>query len=165
MSQREYTPEELEYLITCPKEIVNPPKQTMTLTNGHYRNSMDLCSVDGKHKFHVYMRKNEKFQENFSIGLEYCPNDGTPNITLLRCNGPHGEHINDWKIDEHFFGYHIHIATAENINSGLRPEKNAVLTNSYATFEDALSYFLNRCNIIGAEKYFVKYNQITLFPD
>jgi hypothetical protein len=45
LSQREYTQKELEYLISCPKEIIKPPRKSMVLTNGHQRNDMDLCSV------------------------------------------------------------------------------------------------------------------------
>ena len=165
LGQREYTPEELEYLITCPKKIVNPPKKTRTLTNGHYRNCMDLSTVDNSHKFHVFMRKNVTFEENFTIGLNYIPREGGSQICLVRCNGPHGEHINDWYSGIPHYGYHIHKATAENINAGLKPEKFAVITTEYATYEEALLFFLKRCNIKDGERYFPRYKTIMLFPE
>ena len=36
------------------------------------------------------MRRSEDLPENFSVGLVFLPGDGTGEVTLLRCNGPHG---------------------------------------------------------------------------
>lgn len=166
MNQRKYTQEELDYLVTCPKEIVKPPRQTMAVDRGSYRNDMDLCSSeDSKEKFHVFMRKNERFEENFSIGLNYIPSEGGLQICLLRCNGPHGEHTNDLLSGKHHCGYHIHAATAENINAGFRSEKYALIVTEYINYDEALHYFLKRCNIIGSEKYFLKYITKKLFSE
>lgn len=165
MSQREYTQKELEYLISCPKEIIKPPRKSMVLTNGHQRNDMDLCSVEGKEKFRVFMRKNAQFEENFSIGLDYIPSEGGQQICLVRCNGPHGEHTNDLFSSAPHTGYHIHKATAENINAGLKPEKFAIITTEYATYDEALFFFLKQCNIKGSEKYFKRHKTIMLFPE
>lgn len=162
---RTYTQEEIDYLIKCPKVITNPPKKEMVLVYGHYRNSMNLHSTDGTHNFFVFMRKHAMFAENFTIGLDYIPNDGSGHLCLLRCNGPHGGHTNELLTDTHHFGYHIHVAKDYNINNGRKSELYAELTDRYATFEDALAYFIEYCNIIDAEKYFLKFKQLTLFTE
>lgn len=162
---RTYTQGEIDYLITCPKVITNPPKKQMTLNRGHYRNSMELHSKDGEHRFFVFMRKNAMFQEDFSIGLEYIPNDGSGQLCLYRCNGPHGVHSNDLATVTHHFSYHIHSAKDYNINSGRRSELYAELTDCYATFDDALNYFLSHCNILDAERYFPVIKQLELFSE
>lgn len=162
---RQYTQEEIDALIKCPKTISNnnPPRKAMALEKGHYRNGMDLQSLDGKNKFQVYMRKNAKFEENFTIGLDYIPADGSGRITLLRCNGPHGGHINTWEFESPHFGHHIHIAKADNINDGLKSDIYAEVTQKYSTYFDALFYFLKYCNIQGYEKYFTMIRQLRLF--
>lgn len=162
---RNYTNSEIKDLIACPKCIVEAPRRTMFLTEGHYRNSLELRSIDGEHRFHVFMRKNVKFEENFTIGLEYIPGDGSGSICLFRCNGPHGEHMNEFESASHFFGYHIHIAKEEYVNSGYKSDKYAEITNRFATFQDALAYFVSECNIIDVEKYFPAIKTISLFDD
>lgn len=66
----------------------------------------------------VFMRKNVYFEENFSIGLMYQATDEPSSITLLRMNGAHGKHTNNWPQDHPHYGCHIHIATEENLNLG-----------------------------------------------
>ncbi len=67
------TDEEIQFLISCPKVIITPPKTKLVLTQSHFRNGMELSSQDGGYRFTAFMRKNEMFQENFSIGLRYHP--------------------------------------------------------------------------------------------
>ena len=105
------------------------------------------------------MRKNVDFVENFSIGLTYKPRDIRGEIALLRCNGPHGPHV----MFDHHNRFHIHKADQENLASGIRAERTAYITNKYASFQDALGYFIKKCNIIDAEKYFVGVLQHELF--
>lgn len=164
MSQKlsEFTQDKIDSLIKCPKIITKPPKKNMILHEGHYRNHMELESKDGQHKFFVFMRKNEMFEENFSIGLEYLSPDGT-RLCLVRFNGPHGEHINDFDFDNPHLNYHIHIAKEENIIKGLKPEKYAEVTRKFATFDEALLYFLDFCNITDKDKYFNI--QLSLFSE
>jgi len=159
-----YTQNEIDNLIKCPKVITNPPKRVMTLDNGHYRNNMELKSEDGQHIFHVFIRENAKFAENFSIGLDYLPPEGE-SICLFRCNGPHGEHSNDLTTTHHY-ACHVHVAKDYNINAGRKSELYAETTASYISFEEALLHFLNYCNIKGAEKYMPNLRQLSLpFPD
>jgi hypothetical protein len=137
----------------------------MRSERGYQRNDMSLDSQDHKWRFSVFMRVNERFPENFSIGLVYSPRDEPGDLTLLRCNGPHGEHENSpMESQPPHFGYHIHRARADVINAGLLPHKFAELTDAYASFQEALQYFLKLVNIIGAEAYFPTADQLPLFP-
>lgn len=154
---------EIENLITCKKKIVELTKKDMVLSGGHYKNDMLLESIDGKHKFSVFMRINAMFKENFSIGLCYNKNDGSGSICLIRCNGPHGDHINSIHDHPHF-NYHIHMAREDYIDAGYSPEKYAEITTEYSTYETALEYFLERCNIINKNICFaIMYKQISMF--
>ncbi len=151
--------QEIDYLIVCAKSIIEPPKKEMQLASGHWRNDMKLQSDDGKYDFSVFMRKDEDFEENFSIGLIYKPRDIRGEIHLLRCNGPHGPHV----MFDHHNRFHIHKAKQANLASGMRPERTAYITKEYASFQDALGYFIKKCNIIEAEKYFTGILQYELF--
>lgn len=158
-----FNQEFINFLISCPKRIKEAPKKEMVCEKGHLRNNMKLISDDGKFEFEVFIRVNQAFPENFSIGLVYIPRDGTSRITLLRYNGPHGPQNS---IDSHHASSHIHIATEENISKGLRAEKSAILTTEYATYQDAIYFFVKKCGIMEADKYF-RYinNQQTLFDE
>ncbi len=157
-----YTQSELENLISCHKEIIHPPKQNFSEIGGHLSNNMQLKSTDGLHSFYVFIRINAKFIENFTIGLRYTPRDGSDHFNLLRCQGPHGEYRGTLTEGDPHFEYHIHIAKAENIAEGKLAEKIGEFTDSYSTYEDALAYFVRRCNIIGAEEHFNFMRQLDL---
>ena len=160
-----YTQSEIDNLIKCQKIIIEPPPQNMRVERGHLKKDMKLQSVDSKHKFSAFMRINERFNENFSIGLIYIPMDDTPNLTLIRFNGPHGEYIHDL-IDPHpHFGYHIYKVTEKTIQDGTTSEKFIELTEEYSTFDDAIRYFIRYTNIIDAHKYFEKHIQLPLFKE
>jgi len=156
--------EEIQFLISCPKKITSPPKQKNILSQGHYRNGMELYSEDGEHRFTVFMRVSEAFEENFSIGLRYHPSDDPERIILLRCNGPHGEHRNSLDgRNSHYWTYHIHFAKEIIIKKGLRSESFAEETNDYSNYSDALAFFLQYCNIKNHAKYFRHIAQPSLF--
>jgi hypothetical protein len=153
------TIETIDYLIHCPKKVVDPPRKEMVLTDGHWRNSMKLQSEDGANDFSAFLRKNEDFEEDFSIGLAYLPREVRGDIILLRCNGPHGPHV----LFDHHTAYHVHMADPGNISLGLKAERFAQITSEYASFDDALGYFLRKCNIVEADKYFPDAIQRHLF--
>ena len=83
MDDLQLSDQEIEKLINCPKRIIESPKKELQLVNGHWRNDMELQSDDGEYNFSVFMRKNEDFEENFSIGLIYNPRDVRGDIPLL----------------------------------------------------------------------------------
>ncbi len=159
-----YNQQELEELITCPKWIIEPPRKEMRPERGSFRNGFELESISDKIKFSAFMRKNESFPENFSIGLTVYPTDECGSFCLLRYNGPHGDHVNDLLDPHPHFGFHIHEAKAENIAEGFSSELYAEFTESYGSYEEALIHFLKRINIENADQYFDITRQFPLFP-
>ncbi|MBI4725660.1 hypothetical protein HY768_00280 [candidate division TA06 bacterium] len=153
----------LDSLIICPKEIIEPPKKEMQLLNGSWRNSMKLKSKDGKHEFTVFMRKNEAFEEDFSIGLVYHTKEKIGDIILARYNGPH-DVVEDLESVPHF-GYHIHTGKAENIEKGMKPERGGLLTKKYASYQEALMCALADFHITNAGEHFPTYQSPTLFGE
>jgi len=113
------------------------------------RNDMKLvASDDTEGQFSVFMRKSGDFPENFSIGLIYHPADSPGEITLVRCNGQHGEYNGGPgdPSDPHWH-YHVHQAQEVALDAGERAEKYAVKTDAYASFEEAVQYFLKTVNL------------------
>lgn len=129
---------------------------------GHSRTNFDLQSRDGEEHFQVFIRINDVLPENFSIGLVHKPKGGGK-ITLMRCNGDHGEHQNKVMNSNRFSGPHIHIATAEALDQGLKEENYAEPTSEYFAWEEAFRVFVQRANIVGMEPYFPFLQQPSLF--
>jgi hypothetical protein len=50
--------------------------------------------------------------------------------------------------------YHVHRASAEMIEAGLRPEKAATINKDFASYEEAVQYFVRVTNITDARTYF-----------
>jgi hypothetical protein len=134
--------------------VSEPPKRETKLDRGHFRNDMRLKSIEGEREFRVFMRRSDDLPENFSIGRAFLPKDGSGEIVLLRCNGPHGGYNDSFDADHPHWEYHVHRATAEMIEAGQRPEKAATVNRDYAAYEDALEYFLRATNITDAASYF-----------
>lgn len=107
---RSYTQRELDELISCPKIITEAPKRQMRLEGSQRRNDMRLREKAGNRDFGVFMRMHDEFQENFSIGLKHDPRDGSGEVILLRCNGPHGEYNNRFDASHPHTEYHVHRA-------------------------------------------------------
>ncbi|MDR3738079.1 MAG: hypothetical protein P4L40_03575 [Terracidiphilus sp.] len=148
-----YSDAQLNVLRECPKTITEPPRRDMRLDRGSWRNEMRLTSA-GDEDFRVFMRRNDKFPENFSIGLVYLPKDGSGELPLLRCNGPHGVYNGVFEQNDPHYSPHLHTATEETIASGKRPESHAEICAEYASYEEALQYFLRSANILNAMEYF-----------
>jgi len=98
-------------------------------------------------KFKVFIRQNQTFIENFSIGL-CCEIPELPSfLTTIRYNGPHGSTERNER-DHHPYP-HIHLITEEQIQSGsLRPQAKVLsITDKYNSFEEGLTAFLIDTNI------------------
>lgn len=164
---RQYTQDELQSLIICRKAITDPPRRQDYNAGGHKRNDMKLQSMDGDNRFSVFMRVNNDFPENFSIGLVYHPSDERGAIALLRLNGPHGEYIYDHNnVNAHHSLFHFHVAKEDNIQAGRSPEWGGIPVDCYASYEQALDCFINIANIENAYSYFPKHRFPMLFnPD
>jgi len=155
-----YSQQDIERLITCAKEISDPPRKEMRAERGSQRNDMRLRSREGDLEFSVFMRINDDFPENFSIGLEFRPQDEPGSICLLRCNGPHGEFVGGPQ-SPHFLP-HIHRARPENIEAGLRAERGGEPTDAYASYLEALRYFLRIVNVTNVDEFFPNLRQLEL---
>jgi hypothetical protein len=160
LQMKNYSELDIDGLISCPKLIVEPPKKQMRLERGILRNDMGLHSVDGDLNFAVFMRINETFRENFSIGLTHSPSDEPGELCLLRFNGPHGEFLG--APDTPHFVYHIHRATPESILAGLRPERGGKATSLYASYDQALYHFLKMVNVENMQEFFADLTQMDL---
>ena len=158
-----FTQQEIDFLISCPKVITSPPSRDMKLDKRHYRNDFELTSEDEQFVFKVFMRKSEAFQENFSIGLSVRPKNEPGFVTILRYNGPHGDHVNSFGDVHPHRGYHIHTAEEKSLDEGLAPELTAHTTTEYASYEEALAHFIKRANVLGFEKHLGALNQLSLF--
>lgn len=154
---------ELDGLISCLKGISEAPKREMKLDGAQMRNAAKLIALnETKGEFTIFMRQNVDFPENFSIGLAYSPHDGREAITLLRCNGKHGDYNGTFDPDHPHWDFHIHKANEESIEAGYAPEKFATKTTEYASFEEAIQTFVKEINLNAqdAQKHFPAKPQI-----
>lgn len=151
---------ELDALVACEKRTLEPPRKSVRLESGSYRNEATLQSLDGQHSFRVFIRQNAKFTENFTVGLDYIQRDEPGSICLVRCNGPHGPHV----LWPHHDRFHMHKALAENLNEGRKAEAFAEVTASYASLEEATRHFGRLCHITDWHLHFPDFQQL-LFKD
>ena len=157
---------EIQNLIGLPKMIgAKSPNKGYKEENGHERCDLDLeaTSTSGA-KFTAFIRRHNKFIENFSIGLRYQTDDrslGT--ITLVRYNGAHGEVSR--QPDGHYAKPHIHRMTAAEIVSGnTQPQEGErEVTDRYSTYEQALTVFFIDSGVANYEVYFPGLLQGRLF--
>ena len=146
-----FTDELIELLISTPKTIVDAPKEVQGRSS-HMKKNFTLVSIDGNYSFGGFITQNRMFTENFSIGLVYNPKGEKGSIILLRCNGTHGP-TEDMP---HHNSPHIHKATKDRIDMGLFAAGNIEITTSYATYEDAIQFYVKTIGLIVVDrlKYF-----------
>lgn len=136
-----YTDDNIQDLIACPKRVTDPPAREFKSENRHRRKDMRLQSTNGQsHNFEVFIRQSLEFAEDFSLGLVYMSPEGK-RMTLVRFNGQHGQSNDPLDLAKTHFQYHIHTATAANLNDG-RYEKHPAALARYASFEEATIDFL-----------------------
>ena len=152
INMSEYTNDDITSLVYCPKCIVEPPRKEMKLERGQMRNDFGLESEDGQHKFSAFVRVNEQFRENFTVGLKYHPQEGQ-SFNVFRCNGPHGNHVDIAQEHQHY-QFHIHEVAAASVNEGNAIERCATVTSHYASYEECLRFFLGHINVVDADKHF-----------
>lgn len=139
---------EINALITCPKEISQPPAKALRLVGADWRNNAELIASDGrKGIFFMFLRRNDDLPENFSIGLRFSAKDGRPDITLLRCNGKHGPFTGSGDATHPHWNFHIHKASAEAQDLGFPAEKYASATGRYGSYDEAVQHFLKMVNL------------------
>jgi hypothetical protein len=117
--------------------------------------------------FSVFIRKNAVFDENFSVGLVYRSSDGRGEVILLRCNGKHGTYNFNSDPNHPHYDFHVHKASETAIEAGERAEKHAVKTTEFASYREAVQYFVKTVNInqVNAAKHFPSEVQTRLFGD
>ncbi len=160
---KNYRQQQLEDLISCAKVITRPPGRQMSLDRGSWRNDMELRAEHGDERFEVFLRRAEALPENFSIGLVWCPREDPERVCLIRCNGPHGDFTGDIPAPVPHFSHHIHLATEAAIAAGEKPERSASPTDRFGSFEEAIAFFIDRCNIAGYWKHFPQARLLPLY--
>lgn len=148
------TKQTVESLVYCPKTITVKPKKIMyqdQRSNYTMRNDFACTSLDGKYRFEVFMRFNTEIPTVFSIGLRYQSEEET--IIICRYNGKH-YHRNKIGDNTQFNDYHIHMLYDHQLADETSDSLDAIVTDKYITFDEALYAFLNDCKIQGWQDYF-----------
>ena len=161
--------DEIQELLDRSKAIVRKtPRSGYRSEAGHRRADLDVEAANGSGAalFSVFIRQNERFIENFSIGLRYRSNmAGLGDVTLVRYNGPHG----DMSIhaDGHRAKPHIHRITSVELASGSREprERDRAITDRYTTLDTALRAFFDDLNVMGVQQFFPELSQGQLFNE
>lgn len=160
------TDQQIINLIELPKNIVSKtPSAGYKIENRHKRCELELrVGSDPNIEFMVFIRQNDEFIENFSIGLRYKTRNRTlGTITLVRYNGPHGETSRG--ATGHFARPHIHRVTARELAEGNREpqERHREITDRYSTYEQALLVFFKDTATTNHLEYFGELRQLELF--
>lgn len=158
----------LKEIIACPKHVIRADRKKMVLENRHYKNKLDLISEDEKYTYKMFIRQSDEFVEDFSIGLIWTnPQEFisiSKNIIMLRYQGPHdGKQALGFDVHHDF---HIHEITPWDIEEKryIKPS-NRTSTDMFHSFQQALYYFIEKCDIINVEDFIelsFNPNQITL---
>lgn len=154
---------EIQALLDRPKAIVRKtPRSGYRIEAGHRRADLDIEAANGNGTalFSVFIRQNERFIENFSVGLRYRSNTaGLGDVTLVRYNGPHGEM--SIHPDGHYAKPHIHRITSAELALGSREprERHRAITDRYAMLDTALRTFFDDFNITGVQQFFPELSQ------
>jgi hypothetical protein len=155
------TDENIKEFVRCAKTIVCTEPKEMKSENGYFRQSLSLHSVKNDYQFKVFLRQNETFRENFSVGLIYCPVNFNQ-IHLFRCNGKHN--TKSFANEHYHIEYHCHWQSEKGIVDGKlsKPDK-IIISDKYSTFKEAVAHFMQECNITNAEEYFGESLEQSLF--
>ena len=162
--------QEIKNLIECPKQIYKrDPKNKYREERGQKKadlflhseknipcllkklntqetENLDQSPILKKLNFKIFIRQNQNFIENFSIGLVYSFLDFPKALNIIRYNGPHDSvrAEDNKRKGEHHPLPHIHTMTEEDINSGSSNPKPIKLeiTNKYILLKKGFYLFL-----------------------
>ena len=157
--------EDIQGLIALPKRITNKiPANGYREQGNHTRCDLELeATSPDDARFAMFIRRHNRFIENFSIGLRYRTDDRTlGSITLVRYNGPHGETSRD--PDGHYDKPHIHLITEVELASGSvqLQESQREVTDRYRTYEQALRIFFSDIATQNHSDFFPELLQLRL---
>lgn len=116
-------------------------------SNGHRRLNYEFKSSSGN-TFCIILRQNKSDLFDFSVMLDYIPEETNQKIKLIRYNGKSHEHTN--KIEGNTFkpDFHIHYATERYQRSGAyKAEHYAEQTDRYSNLREAFKCLLKDCSI------------------
>ncbi|MFA5728332.1 MAG: hypothetical protein WC957_02795 [Candidatus Neomarinimicrobiota bacterium] len=155
--------QEIKELIEIPKVIEELQPKVLKIESGHQRQKIILKSMDNQKRFWIFVRRNLKFVENFSVGLVYSAPDGK-NIHLLRLNGAHGQvSKKPFGLDPHI-DFHIHTLTSNDFESGNYNKPSGIeLTNEFVSLEQATAKMFIKANILNGRDFFSNLDQLNLF--
>lgn len=148
------TQEFLDELISCRKKAINADRKKMLLKNRSYKNKIRLISYDEQYQFILFLRQSSEFIEDFSVGLIW----ENPNqfitvkkpILLIRFQGPH-DGKKPMGSDIHH-DFHMHQISLDDItHKRYQKPSNRNVTDKFEDFSSALSFCLQKCDIIGLE--------------
>jgi hypothetical protein len=146
-----YPQADLDNLIRCTKVLAQGQRTRALRVDGKQKRSdITFVSEDGLSEFYVYFRQSTELPEDFSVGLIYKPLH-EKEITLVRCNGDHGGHLNRIIDNKMLNGMHVHYAKEESLRAGCVSDHYAyeVEASDYSNFEEAIEYFKNLVNLSG----------------
>ena len=141
-------------LISCSKTITGKPRKSMykdKRSNFTLRNDFSCASIDGEKKFEIFMRINTEMPTIFSIGLQYQTESGY--VTICRYNGKH-MHKNKVDDSDEFNNYHIHTLFDHQLTDDTEDSIDAIQTDKYISFDEALFAFLTDCGIDDWQTHF-----------
>lgn len=154
---------EIDGLISEPKRIARAnPTHGMKPDGRNEKKNLDLVSVDGNHRFDVFIRKNLSLIEDFSVGLIYKSNQKElGDVMLIRFNGSHGQ--SDWSESRHYSAFHIHTITEDFLRKGIREPKNITLTDRFSSLDQALTEFFSNIAVEAWQAHFPELKQMPMF--
>ena len=138
---------EIDALITCPQQVINPSSRVKT-EGKHIRRDYHVASLDGRHEFVLFTRQSTMIVESFSAGLRWRSKTGEE-VILMRCNGPDHTHGNPIERTRFEFRRHVHRATERYLAAGRKAESFAEVTDAYRTLDGALHHLLQLTSISG----------------
>jgi hypothetical protein len=115
-----------------------------SIIKGHKKKSIEFNGEEGT-QFRLYYRESMKNPLDFSVGLYIIREDTGEDFCLVRYNGKSHRHQNKCPKGPKFFDFHIHQATKECQEKGIKEEDFAVITKKYSTAKQALDCILHEC--------------------
>lgn len=166
MSFESITDDDIQKLISCPKEVTNPRARRKQI-DGFERLDYQLKSIDeADYEFSIFIRRNlrPEMDNDFSCGITWC-SPGGEKLILKRYNGSSHLHGNKIEKEQIGKGFHIHTATERYIRANLKAEGFAASTSRYKTVDGALDCLVKDCNVAGLATTADITNQLGLFDD
>lgn len=118
----------------------------MSAKRGHKERQIDIDGAGGG-EFRIILRQNVVNALDFSVILATLVPQSNQLFRLRRYNGRSHQHTNQIEGNT-FYGFHIHTATERYQEVGTREDAYAELTDSYATFDEALRRLFSDANFV-----------------